>query len=151
MIAARCSVCSDCRCRGIGFIAAQLSALFAMMTAAFAKWWSIRVKWVAVDGGETAIIGVWPERWGAGPAEIYWLSLGIAARRCGARIIVFSRGIRAAGNARIRCAQAGDRHRPAKRIQWTEFVIAGTADGIAARCSRISSSCFPTVWSSPSR
>ncbi|MFX4385237.1 hypothetical protein ABTA34_20265, partial [Acinetobacter baumannii] len=64
-----------------GFFCVQLSGVyFAMLTLAFAQIvWSIAFQWVAVTGGDNGILGVWPEKWAAGPAHFYWLSLAIAA------------------------------------------------------------------------
>jgi branched-chain amino acid transport system permease protein len=64
-----------------GFFAVQLSGVyFAMLTLAFAQIvWSIAFQWVAVTGGDNGILGVWPDKWAAGPASFYWLSLAIAA------------------------------------------------------------------------
>src|SRR5664279_5445400 len=76
-----------------GFFAVQLSGVyFAMLTLAFAQIvWSIAFQWVAVTGGDNGILGVWPEKWAAGPAGFYWLSLGAAALAVAAlRMIVFS-------------------------------------------------------------
>src|ERR1043165_527386 len=63
-----------------GFFAVQLTGVyFAMLTLAFAQIvWSIAFQWVAVTGGDNGILGVWPDKWAAGPASFYWLSLGIA-------------------------------------------------------------------------
>src|ERR1700748_339818 len=76
-----------------GFFAVQLSGVyFAMLTLAFARIvWSVAFQWVAVTGGDNGILGVWPEKWAAGPASFYWLSIGIAAFAVGGlRIIVFA-------------------------------------------------------------
>jgi len=124
-----------------GFFAVQLSGVyFAMLTLAFAQIvWSIAFQWVAVTGGDNGILGVWPEKWAAGPASFYWLSLGIAALVVAAlRIIVFSPfgyALRATRDSLLRSEAIGI---DGKRIQWTAFVIAGTAAASPARCSHIS-------------
>src|SRR5882757_180424 len=111
-----------------GFFAVQLSGVyFAMLTLAFAQIvWSIAFQWVAVTGGDNGILGVWPEKWAAGPASFYWLSLGIAALAVAAlRIIVFSPfgyALRATRDSLLRSEAIGI---DGKRIQWTAFVIAG--------------------------
>src|SRR5438552_1812275 len=68
-----------------GFFAVQLSGVyFAMLTLAFAQIvWSIAFQWVAVTGGDYGILGVWPEKWAAGPARFYWLALASAALSVG--------------------------------------------------------------------
>ena len=76
-----------------GFFAVQLSGVyFAMLTLAFAQIvWSIAFQWVTVTGGDNGILGVWPDKWAAGPASFYWLSLAIAALAVTVlRVIVFS-------------------------------------------------------------
>ena len=46
---------------------------------------------VDLTGGDNGILGVWPEKWAAGPASFYWLSLAIAALCVVVlRLIVFS-------------------------------------------------------------
>ena len=32
-----------------------------------------------LTGGDNGILGVWPDKWAAGPASFYWLSIGVAA------------------------------------------------------------------------
>ena len=98
-----------------GFFAVQLSGVyFAMLTLAFAQIvWSIAFQWVAVTGGDNGILGVWPEKWAAGPASFYWLSLGVAALAVAvlARHRVLAVRLRAARDAGFAAAQRGDRHR----------------------------------------
>ena len=63
-----------------GFFAVQLSGVyFAMLTLAFAQIvWSIAFQWVEVTGGDNGILGVWPDKWAAGPARFL---LAVAWRR----------------------------------------------------------------------
>jgi branched-chain amino acid transport system permease protein len=130
-----------------GFFAVQLSGVyFAMLTLAFAQIvWSIAFQWVTVTGGDNGILGVWPEKWAAGPSHFYWLSLGIAALAAIAlRIAVFSPfgyALRATRDSPLRSEAVGIN---GKRIQWTAFVIAGTVAGIAgALFAYLKGSVFP--------
>ena len=130
-----------------GFFAVQLSGVyFAMLTLAFAQIvWSIAFQWVEVTGGDNGILGVWPEKWVASPSHFYWLSLGIAALVVALlRIIVFSPfgfALRATRDSALRSEAIGI---DGKRIQWTAFVIAGTAAGIAgALFAYLKGSVFP--------
>jgi branched-chain amino acid transport system permease protein len=130
-----------------GFFCVQLSGVyFAMLTLAFAQIvWSIAFQWVAVTGGDNGILGVWPDKWAAGPATFYWLSLAIAALAVVIlRIIVFSPfgyALRATRDSPLRSEAIGI---DAKRMQWTAFVIAGTVAGIAgALFAYLKGSVFP--------
>ena len=69
-----------------GFFAVQLSGVyFAMLTLAFAQIvWSIAFQWVAVTGGDNGILGVWPEKWAAGPAQ-FLLAVARRSRRSRSR------------------------------------------------------------------
>jgi branched-chain amino acid transport system permease protein len=115
-----------------GIFAVQLSGVyFAMLTLAFAQIvWSIAFQWVAVTGGDNGILGVWPETWAGSPSHFYWLSLGIAALVVAVlRVITFSPfgfALRAMRDSPLRSEAIGIN---GKRIQWTAFVIAGTAAG----------------------
>ena len=130
-----------------GFFAVQLSGVyFAMLTLAFAQIvWSIAFQWVAVTGGDNGILGVWPEKWAAGPASFYWLSLGFAALAVAVlRMIVFSPfgfALRATRDSPLRSEAIGIN---GKRVQWTAFVIAGTVAGFAgALFAYLKGSVFP--------
>src|SRR5262249_32114749 len=130
-----------------GFFAVQLSGVyFAMLTLAFAQIvWSIAFQWVEVTGGDHGILGVWPEKWAASSSHFYWLALGIAALVVATlRIIVFSPfgfALRATRDSPLRSEAIGI---DGKRIQWTAFVIAGTAAGIAgALFAYLKGSVFP--------
>jgi branched-chain amino acid transport system permease protein len=130
-----------------GFFAVQLTGVyFAMLTLAFAQIvWSIAFQWVSVTGGDNGILGVWPEQWAASPARLYWLSLGLAALVVAIlRVIVFSPfgyALRATRDSGLRSEAVGIN---AKRIQWTAFVVAGTAAGIAgALFAYLKGSVFP--------
>jgi branched-chain amino acid transport system permease protein len=125
----------------------QLSGVyFAMLTLAFAQIvWSIAFQWVTITGGDNGILGVWPERWAAGPASFYWLSIAVAALAVAAlRVIVFSPfgyALRATRDSLLRSEAIGI---DGKRIQWTAFVIAGTVAGIAgALFAYLKGSVFP--------
>ena len=130
-----------------GFFCVQLSGVyFAMLTLAFAQIvWSIAFQWVAVTGGDNAILGVWPDKWAASPSSFYWLSLAIAALAVVIlRIIVFSPfgyALRATRDSLLRSEAIGIN---AKRMQWTAFVIAGTVAGVAgALFAYLKGSVFP--------
>ena len=130
-----------------GFFAVQLSGVyFAMLTLAFAQIvWSIAFQWVAVTGGDNGILGVWPEKWAASPANFYWLSLGIAALAVAVlRVIVFSPfgfALRATRDSPLRSEAIGIN---GKRVQWTAFVISGTVAGIGgALFAYLKGSVFP--------
>jgi branched-chain amino acid transport system permease protein len=130
-----------------GFFCVQLSGVyFAMLTLAFAQIvWSIAFQWVAVTGGDNGILGVWPEKWAAGPASFYWLSLAIAALCVAAlRFLVFSPfgyALRATRDSPLRSEAVGIN---VKRMQWTAFVIAGTVAGIGgALFAYLKGSVFP--------
>jgi len=130
-----------------GFFAVQLSGVyFAMLTLAFAQIvWSIAFQWVAVTGGDNGILGVWPDKWAAGPASFYWLSLAIAALAVTVlRVIVFSPfgfALRATRDSPLRSEAIGIN---GKRVQWTAFVISGTVAGIGgALFAYLKGSVFP--------
>jgi branched-chain amino acid transport system permease protein len=134
-----------------GFFAVQLAGVyFAMLTLAFAQIvWSIAFQWVEVTGGDNGILGVWPTRWAASPSHFYWLSLGIAALAVAAlRVAVFSPfgyALRAMRDSPLRSEAIGI---DGKRIQWTAFVIAGTAAGLAgALFAYLKGSVFPDAMS----
>src|SRR5881628_1441788 len=117
-----------------------------MLTLAFAQIvWSIAFQWVAVTGGDNGILGVWPDKWAAGPASFYWLSLAIAALAVSAlRLIVFSPfgyALRATRDSPLRSEAIGIN---GKRMQWTAFVIAGTVAGVGgALFAYLKGSVFP--------
>ncbi|EGP08358.1 ABC transporter permease protein [Bradyrhizobiaceae bacterium SG-6C] len=130
-----------------GFFAVQLSGVyFAMLTLAFAQIvWSIAFQWVSVTGGDNGILGVWPAAWAASPANFYWLSLAVATLMVIVlRIVVFSPfgyALRATRDSMLRSEAIGI---DGKRIQWTAFVIAGTAAGVAgALFAYLKGSVFP--------
>jgi len=134
-----------------GFFAVvhMVGVYFAMLDAwAVAQIvWSIAFQWVAVDRRrQRGILGVWPEKWAAGPASFYWLSIGRGGARgfAALRIIVFSPfgyALRATRDSLLRSEAIGI---DGKRIQWTAFVIAGTVAGIAgALFAYLKGSVFP--------
>jgi branched-chain amino acid transport system permease protein len=98
-----------------------------------------------VTGGDNGILGVWPEKWAASSSHFYWLVLGIAALVVVLlRIIVFSPfgfALRATRDSPLRSEAIGIDGKP---IQWTAFVIAGTAAGVAgALFAYLKGSVFP--------
>lgn len=130
-----------------GIFAVQLSGVyFAMLTLAFSQIvWSIAFQWVGVTGGDNGILGVWPEKWAGSPSHFYWLSLGVATLVVTAlRVITFSPfgfSVRAMRDSPLRSESIGLN---GKRIQWTAFVIAGTAAGIGgALFAYLKGSVFP--------
>jgi branched-chain amino acid transport system permease protein len=136
-----------------GFFAVQLSGVyFAMLTLALSQIvWSVAFQWVGLTGGDNGILGVWPERWAAGPAQFYWLSLAVAALVVAAlRIATFSPfgfALRASRDSPLRGEAIGIY---GKRIQWTAFVIAGTVAGIGgALFAYLKGSVFPDVLGIP--
>jgi branched-chain amino acid transport system permease protein len=88
---------------------------------------------------------VWPAAWAGSAAHFYWLSLGVAALVVIAlRVVVFSPfgyALRATRDSALRSEAIGI---DGKRVQWTAFVIAGTAAGIAgALFAYLKGSVFP--------
>jgi branched-chain amino acid transport system permease protein len=130
-----------------GFFAVQLSGVyFAMLTLAFAQIvWSIAFQWVSITGGDNGILGLWPAPWASSPANFYWLCLAVAVLVVGVlRVVLFSPfgyALRATRDSVLRSEAIGI---DSKRIQWTAFVIAGTAAGIAgALFAYLKGSVFP--------
>jgi branched-chain amino acid transport system permease protein len=130
-----------------GFFAVQLSGVyFAMLTLAFAQIvWSIAFQWVSITGGDNGILGLWPAPWASSPANFYWLCLGVAALVVAVlRVVLFSPfgyALRATRDSMLRSEAIGI---DGKRIQWTAFVIAGTAAGVAgALFAYLKGSVFP--------
>ena len=130
-----------------GFFCVRLTRIyFAMLTLAFAQIvWSIAFQWVTVTGGDNGILGVWPDKWAAGPASFYLLSLAIAALAVTVlRVIVFSPfgfALRATRDSPLRSEAIGIN---GKRVQWTAFVISGTVAGIGgALFAYLKGSVFP--------
>ena len=130
-----------------GWFAVQLSGVyFAMLTLAFAQIvWSIAFQWVEVTGGDNGILGVWPAAVVATPARFYWLALSIATVSVILlRVLVFSPlgyALRATRDSMLRSEAVGI---DGKRVQWTAFVIAGTAAGLAgALFAYLKGSVFP--------
>ena len=139
-----------------GFFAVQLSGVyFAMLTLAFAQIvWSIAFQWVTVTGGDNGILGVWPEKWAAGPASFYWLSLGFrrarGRRAAGDRVLAIR--LCAARHAGFAAAQRGHRHqRQARAVDGVRDRRHRRRD-LPARCSPISrAACSPTASASRCR
>ena len=118
-----------------------------MLTLAFAQIvWSIAFQWVAVTGGDNGILGVWPEKWAAGPAQLL-LAVDRAWPRSRSRPCASSCSRRSATRCApraTRCCAARPSASTRKRIQWTAFVIAGTVAGVAgALFAYLKGSVFP--------
>ena len=83
-------------------------------------------------GGDNGILGVWPDKWAAGPASFYWLSLGIAALAVTVlRVIVFSPfgfALRATRDSPLRSEAIGINLR---LYRWMAFVVSGVFAGVA--------------------
>ena len=139
-----------------GFFAVQLSGVyFAMLTLAFAQIvWSIAFQWVAVTGGDNGILGVWPEKWAAGPAQ-FLLAVARRSPRLRSRCCGSSCSRRSAS----RCAPRGIRRCAARPSASTASACSGPpsssrapSPALPARCSPISrAACFPTASASRSR
>ncbi|MYN13285.1 ABC transporter permease [Pusillimonas sp. TS35] len=116
-----------------GWLGARLSGVYlAMLTLAFAQIiWSIAFQWDAVTGGSNGLFGIWPADWLAGD-RFYYATLAVTiAVVLFARRVAFSPfglALRATRDSALRADAAGVNVR---RVQWTAFVAAGTAAGLA--------------------
>ncbi|TDR94414.1 ABC transporter permease [Enterovirga rhinocerotis] len=136
-----------------GWFCVRLTGVYlAMLTLAFAQIaWSVAFQWTAVTGGDNGILGVWPDGWASRPGAFYWLCLTAAALGIAAlRVVVFSPfgfAMRALRDSPLRSEAIGiDR----KRTQWTAFVIAGAAAGLAgALFAYLKGSVFPDTLGIP--
>lgn len=117
-----------------GWFCARLSGVYlAMLTLAFAQIaWSIVYQWDTFTGGSNGIVGVWPAPWLASKTAYYYLALTLCG--CGVwllRRVVFSPygyALRAGRDSPLRCDAIGI---DVARLQWTAFILAGTAAGVA--------------------
>ena len=117
-----------------GWFAVRLSGVYiAMLTLAFAQiTWAITYQWDSFTGGSNGLTGVWPSEWLSDKRMYYWLTLALVA---GAvlwlRRVLFSPfgyALRAGRDSVLRADAIGI---DVKRMQWTAFVIAGAAAGLA--------------------
>ncbi len=117
-----------------GWFAVRLSGVYlAMLTLAFAQiTWAVTYQWDSFTGGSNGLTGVWPSDWLSDKRMYYWLTLvlvlaGIVWLR---RVLLspFGYALRAARDSVLRADAIGI---DAKRMQWTAFVIAGAAAGLA--------------------
>jgi len=105
----------------------------AMLTLAFAQiTWAITYQWDSFTGGSNGLTGVWPSEWLSDKRAYYWLTLvlvggGILMLR---RVLFspFGYALRAGRDSVLRADAIGI---DVKRMQWTAFVIAGAAAGLA--------------------
>ncbi|MGJ7494638.1 ABC transporter permease [Variovorax sp. RT4R15] len=117
-----------------GWFAVRLSGVYlAMLTLAFAQiTWAITYQWDSFTGGSNGLTGVWPSSFLSDKRAYYWLTLvlvggGILMLR---RVLFspFGYALRAGRDSVLRADAIGI---DVKRMQWTAFVIAGAAAGLA--------------------
>ena len=117
-----------------GWFAVRLSGVYlAMLTLAFAQiTWAITYQWDTFTGGSNGLTGVWPSAWLSNKTAYYYLTLalvilGIVWLR---RILFspFGYALRAGRDSFLRADAIGI---DVKRMQWSAFVIAGIAAGLA--------------------
>ncbi|MES2281451.1 MAG: ABC transporter permease [Pseudomonadota bacterium] len=117
-----------------GWFAVRLSGVYlAMLTLAFAQiTWAITWQWDSFTGGSNGLTGVWPSEWLSDKRAYYWLTLVlVAAAILWLRRVLFSPfgyTLRAGRDSVLRADAIGI---DVKRMQWTAFVIAGAAAGLA--------------------
>ncbi len=117
-----------------GWFAVRLSGVYlAMLTLAFAQiTWAITYQWDSFTGGSNGLTGVWPSEWLSDKRAYYWLTLVlVAAAILWLRRVLFSPfgyTLRAGRDSVLRADAIGI---DVKRMQWTAFVIAGAAAGLA--------------------
>ncbi|MES2191780.1 MAG: ABC transporter permease [Pseudomonadota bacterium] len=117
-----------------GWFAVRLSGVYlAMLTLAFAQiTWAITYQWDSFTGGSNGLTGVWPSEWLSDKRAYYWLTLVlVAAAILWLRRVLFSPfgyTLRASRDSVLRADAIGI---DVKRMQWTAFVIAGAAAGLA--------------------
>lgn len=117
-----------------GWFAVRLSGVYlAMLTLAFAQiTWAIVYQWDDFTGGSNGLTGVWPSEWLSDKRAYYWLTLVlVAAGILLLRRVLFSPfgyALRAGRDSVLRADAIGI---DVKRMQWTAFVIAGAAAGLA--------------------
>ncbi|MDM0111582.1 ABC transporter permease [Variovorax sp. J22R133] len=117
-----------------GWFAVRLSGVYlAMLTLAFAQiTWAITYQWDSFTGGSNGLTGVWPSTWLSDKSAYYYLTLvlvciGILWLR---RVLFspFGYTLRAGRDSFLRADAIGI---DVKRMQWSAFVIAGAAAGLA--------------------
>jgi len=117
-----------------GWFCVRLSGVYlAMLTLAFAQiTWSLAFQWDALTGGSNGVVGVWPAAWLASKEAFYLATLVL----CGAGILALRRvvfspygfGLRAGRDSPLRAEAIGI---DVQRFQWSAFVGAGLAAGVA--------------------
>nr|WP_315431420.1 ABC transporter permease [uncultured Albidiferax sp.] len=117
-----------------GWFAVRLSGVYlAMLTLAFAQiTWAITYQWDAFTGGSNGLTGVWPAEWLSDKQNYYYLTLALVAGGVlWLRRVLFSPfgyALRAGRDSSLRADAIGI---DVKRMQWTAFVLAGAAAGLA--------------------
>ena len=117
-----------------GWFAVRLSGVYlAMLTLAFAQiTWAITYQWDSFTGGSNGLTGVWPSAWLSNKNAYYYLTLVLAiVGIVWLRRILFSPfgyTLRAGRDSFLRADAIGI---DVKRMQWSAFVIAGAAAGLA--------------------
>jgi branched-chain amino acid transport system permease protein len=117
-----------------GWFAVRLSGVYlAMLTLAFAQiTWAVTYQWDSFTGGSNGLTGVWPSEWLSEKRMYYWLTLVLViAAIVWLRRVLFSPfgyALRASRDSVLRADAIGI---DVKRMQWTAFVIAGAAAGLA--------------------
>lgn len=117
-----------------GWFCVRLSGVYlAMLTLAFAQiTWAICYQWDGVTGGSNGLTGVWPAAWLSDKNNYYYLTLAIVV--IGVLLLrrvlfsPFGYAMRAARDSALRADAIGMN---VKRLQWTAFIIAGLAAGMA--------------------
>ncbi len=136
-----------------GWFCVRLSGVYmAMLTLAFAQiTWSAAFQWYDFTGGDNGLLGIWPERWAAGPVAYYYLSLTIAGaggwllHRASAA--PFGYALRAGRDSLARAEALGI---DVRRQRWFAFALAGTAAGTAGGLyAFLKGSVFPNVLAIP--
>ncbi|HSV61159.1 MAG TPA: ABC transporter permease [Variovorax sp.] len=117
-----------------GWFAVRLSGVYlAMLTLAFAQiTWAITYQWDSFTGGSNGLTGVWPSAWLSNKSVYYYVTLVLViAGIVWLRRILFSPfgyTLRAGRDSFLRADAIGI---DVKRMQWSAFVIAGAAAGLA--------------------
>jgi branched-chain amino acid transport system permease protein len=117
-----------------GWFCIRLGGVYrAMLTLALAQIvFLILLQWIDVTGGDNGILQVWPASWASSREAYYLFTLLVCALGVLAiwRMIVspFGYALRAGRDSPLRSAAVGIH---VNRLQWTAFVLAGMAAGIA--------------------
>ncbi|MEA3194337.1 MAG: branched-chain amino acid transport system permease protein livM [Betaproteobacteria bacterium] len=117
-----------------GWFCVRLSGVYlAMLTLAFAQIvWSVAFQWDTITGGSNGLVGIWPQGSLSSRAAYYYLVLAV----CGCAIFVvwrmahrpFGYALRASRDSPLRASAIGINVRA---TQWTAFILAGSAAGVA--------------------